>query len=177
MKKENLKVGYLVETRGGALRMVMPSQKGIVLIRNNGYHRQLNFYNENLTYCDPFIKERDIVKVWGYSHYSNTVLEFDIKDRELLWERKETPKLTEDEKTILRNIDEEFEYIVRDEDNELAVHTEKPSKLTNTIGLEDFWGTPYGEKWTLCFSNLFQFIQWEDEEPYNIQELLKEESQ
>ena len=170
MKKEDLKVGYLVETRDGTLRMVMPSQKEIVLIRSNGYHRQFNFYNEDLTNCDSFNKANDIVKVWGYSHYSNKVLEFDITDRELLWERKELPTLTEDEKTILRNVDEEFRYIARDTDNELWLYSEKPVKVDGIYG---YW-TSFHEKRNLPFDKLFQFIKWEDEEPYDIKELLKQ---
>ena len=169
MKKQDLKVGYLVETRDGTLSMVMPSQKGIVLIRRNGYHRQLNLYNEDLTY-KLFNKAKDMVKVWGYSHYSNKVLEFDITDRELLWERKELPTLTEDEKTILRNVDEKFKYIARDKDNELWLYSGKPH---NEISFGDYW-TSFHEKRNLPFDKLFQFIKWEDDEPCNIKELLNQ---
>lgn len=73
------------------------------------------------------------------------------------------PKWTfsEDEKVILRNIQEEFRWIVRDRDCGLNVYKVKPYKLDNCWGrknLIDF------EVFTV-FEHLFQSIKWEDEEP------------
>ena len=77
------------------------------------------------------------------------------------------PKLTEDEKAILRSIPEKYKYIAREDSGALYVYGNKPKKDSdgwfncsyNNLGL---------------FHYLFQFIKWEDEEPYNIEELLEE---
>lgn len=79
-------------------------------------------------------------------------------------------KLTEDEKAILRNMDGDFEYIARDENGELWVYGVKPEKRER----EGEWWDP--DNGLLPFSGLFQFIKWEDEEPYLIEDLLEEES-
>lgn len=77
------------------------------------------------------------------------------------------PTLTEDEKVILRNLPKEYEWIDRAEDNELCIFESRPIKRNGdlfcslrSINIEEF-------------NHLFQFIKWEDE-PYSIEELLKE---
>jgi hypothetical protein len=81
------------------------------------------------------------------------------------------PILTEDEKVILRNIPKKYKYIARDECGELYAYENKPKK-------EGYRWIIVGSDWVLnnlnMFQHLFQFIKWEDEESYNIEELLKE---
>ena len=85
-------------------------------------------------------------------------------------------KINQKEYEILKSLDDEWKWIARDGDAEgvfsegkLWVYEykpEKPSKL---------WTMEVDEEATMFpYSDLFQFIQWEDEEPYNIQELIKE---
>lgn len=79
--------------------------------------------------------------------------------------------LTEDEKVILRNLPKKYKWIARDEDEELLyAYEEKPSKDNG------FWRDYKGENWgsLSLFNHLFRFIKFEDDEPYNIEELLKE---
>ena len=81
------------------------------------------------------------------------------------------PKLSQAERTILENLATPYKWIVRDKGGILYVHERKPIKSA--------------EKWInlysrivydlLLFGHLFQFIKWENEEPYNIKELLGEE--
>jgi len=78
------------------------------------------------------------------------------------------PKLTEDEKAILRNLPKKYKYIARDNSGELFVYEDKPKKDG------DGW-TSYRFDFSNLFKHLFQFIKWEDEEAYNIEELLKGE--
>ena len=107
--------------------------------------------NHNCGECDFYKNKEEILKI-------------------LLSEHKEKPKITDDEKAILRNIDNTFKYIARDEDGELFVFERKPIKsdcywdyevLNNCLNLS-------------CFTKLFKSIKWEDEEPWNIKELLEE---
>jgi len=79
------------------------------------------------------------------------------------------PKLTEDEKVILRNLPKEYEWIARDEDGELYIY-DKPEPFKEKIN----WYNESKSSELYIFNHKFQFIKWEDEEPYNIKELLKE---
>jgi hypothetical protein len=81
------------------------------------------------------------------------------------------PKLTEDEKVILRNIPEKYKYIARESCGELYVYENKPVKMRYEWN-RGVAGSSYNN--LNSFQHLFQFIKWEDNEPYNIEELLKE---
>ena len=154
MKKSDLEYGNVIETRIGDkyLYNSITGDKFIDLITGNHY---LGFYdlNEDLTNCYNLF---DIMKVYK-----------DYTCKELLWERKETPKLTEDEKVILRNLPKEYKWIARDGNGCLYVYASKPKKGITMWGSNGLSMIP--------FDHLFQFIKWEDEEPYLIEELLKEE--
>ena len=80
-------------------------------------------------------------------------------------------KLTEDEKVILRNLSEKFDWIARNKDRSLDVFFKKPFKS------EVMWMPQKLADWAdiSCFEHLFKFIKWGDEEPYLIEDLLKEE--
>lgn len=98
------------------------------------------------------------------------------KNCQLDWlqaEHKEPIKLSDAERVILENVDNDFEWICRDEDNTISVFTDEPSKMIDGSG---FWCRVEGDFNNLeCFNHLFQFIKWSDIEPYNIEELLKGE--
>lgn len=66
---------------------------------------------------------------------------------------------TEDEKAILRNIDEDYKYIARDKDNYLYVYIKKPEKY-----IVD-WSTDDVKFKQFIFKDIFKCIQWTDEEP------------
>jgi len=78
------------------------------------------------------------------------------------------PILTEDEKVILKNLSKGFEWIVRGQAGLLYLYTgsDKPVK-------GEFYWLGYHHDFYM-YNHLFQFITWEDEEPYNIEELLNE---
>lgn len=84
--------------------------------------------------------------------------------------KKEKPTLTEAEKIILGNIDKKYKYITRDEDNDLYIFVDKPIK--DNCGM---W-RGYSYKSINMFNSLFKFIEWTDDEPYLIEDLLKEGS-
>ena len=86
----------------------------------------------------------------------------------LLSQHKEKQKLTDDEKAILRNIEPKFKFIARDEDGELYVYRKKTTKKG------DIWTDHCGNANFRAFNHLFQFVKWEDEEPWSIKELLEE---
>ena len=87
-------------------------------------------------------------------------------------ERK--PKLSEAERVILENIPDVFKWIARDNKGcELMIYVDKPYKAENMWERPDVGNRVFKE--LTAFNHLFQFIKWEDENPYNIEELLKGE--
>ena len=160
MKKSDLKYKNVVELRNGDFYVLVKAYNKSVLITLKGkYHLSFDDYYENLTHISGCV-ELDIMKV--YKDYTCT---------ELLWERKEKqkPKLTEDEKVILRNVPKQYEWIARDAGDSLCVYTKRPIKQMS-VWSTDGWMSPMP-----LFYNLFQFIKWEDEEPYSIEDLLGKE--
>ena len=158
MKKSDLKYGNVVEERGGYKCVVYCNKTEKALISlNTGACVNLDNYREDLTDIEGFM-EFDIMKV--YKDYTCT---------ELLWERKDEPKLTEDEKFILRNLPKEYKWIVRDHVGSLWIFENKP--INNSM----FGGWFYSTASNLPFPNLFKFIKYEDKEPYSIEKLLKGE--
>lgn len=164
MKKSDLRYGDVVEARNGNKYVVYHngSEKALVSLIS-GWCIGLDEYNENLTSAKDYTNF-DIMKV--YNDYTCEVL---------LWERKEKPQLTEDEKAILKVLlNEKYKWIARD-DEMLVVFERKPHK--SKWGCSQ-WACDEGSSimvYMEIFSNLFQFIQWEDEEPYSIEDLLKGE--
>lgn len=78
------------------------------------------------------------------------------------------PTLSEAERVILENIDKDYRWIARDKDNSLWLYGDRPIKKSAC------WSNEYseiGEEFAF-YKHLFQFITWQDDEPYNIEELL-----
>ena len=154
MKKSDLKYGNVVETRSGYkyLFTFHDGEDIFVDLTGDGY-----YYFESL-YFNTNYKNSDIVIMKVYKDYTC---------KELLWERKEKPKPTYDEKIILRNLPKEYKWIARDLSGMVYIFIERPEK-----GQAIWYGC--GQPMIPSY-HLFQFIQWEDEEPYSIEELLGKE--
>ena len=156
MNKSDLKNGNVVELRNGDFYVLANIYNESILIALIGkYHFNFDAYYDDLTLKCGF-ETLDIVKVYQ-----------DYTCKKLLWERKPKPQLTEDEKIILRNLPKKYKYIARDKNGLIFLFSKKPSKCDYSwIGYNDI-AFPY--------YHLFQFIKWEDEEPYSIEELLEGE--
>ena len=157
MKKSDLKYGNVVETREGIKYLYHCKNSDKFLNLDDDGFLWIHNFDENLNIidCDNGL---DIMKVYK-----------DYTLKELLWERKEKPqiKLTEDEKAILRNLPKEYKWIARDLSGMVYIFIERPEK-----GQAIWYGC--GQP-MIPFYHLFQFIKWEDEEPYSIEDLLGEE--
>ena len=153
MKKSDLKYGNVVETRKGI--------KYLYHCKNSDKFLNLDYdgfiwicdFDKNLKHIVD-LNEFDIMKV--YKDYTCT---------ELLWERKDEPKLTENEKVILMNLPKEYKWIIRDHIGSLWIFEDKPNN--------NIFGWFYSTASNLPFPNLFKFIKYEDKEPYSIEKLLK----
>lgn len=103
-----------------------------------------------------------------YKHKEMFSDKFLDQEIEIEVEKKEV-KLTEDEKVILRNLPEKYKYIARDKINDdLYLFESKPFKQENI-----WFGQNSFVKKIDIYNHLFQFIKWEDKEPYLIEDLLK----
>ena len=155
MKKSDLECGNVVELRNGLKFLFLDRHKSLVELTGVGC-TDIDYYDENLTRSSRQ-ESYDIMKVYK-----------DYTCKELLWERKEKPKLNEDEKAILKVLlNEKYKWIARDKNDWLYVYASKPKK---GITIWENTGSPM-----MPFVHLFNFIQWEDEEPYSIEELLGKE--
>lgn len=160
MNKDDLKYGNVVELRNGNKYLYNNIINKHQLINFNGIgYLDLESYNDNLSYKEEISSEFDIMKI-----YRDYTCEY------LLWERKEKPKLSYDEKIILRSIDKCFKCIARDKSGILRICAgERLSKMY------DQWYSKCYYSQSFPYTNLFNFIKWEDEKPYLIEDLLNEE--
>lgn len=84
---------------------------------------------------------------------------------ELLEEYKEPIKLTQFEYEYLKFAKAvEYNFIARDEDGRLFLYSIEPWKGEIT------WR--YRDSGIRIFTKMFNFVRWQDEEPYNIDEIL-----
>ena len=82
--------------------------------------------------------------------------------------------ITQDERVILRNI-KGYTWLARDEDGRIFMYGAKPLKLTSKwLEMSHHTSCLEMSHHMSCFnySHLFDFIQWTDDEPYNINDLL-----
>ena len=83
----------------------------------------------------------------------------------LLEEYKEPIKLTKFEYEYLKFAKENgYNFITRDKDNRLYGTSEKPKKYNIT------WAS--SGAYIAMFKSMFKFVKWEDEEPWDIDEIL-----
>lgn len=158
MKKSDLVAGkHVVKYRNGRFRFV--GKNGILLDDTGDYAYTLNNYDERL-HANNGNKTLDIVAVYELNE---------------VWKREELT-ITEDEKTILRNLPAEYKWITRDEDSKLYIYQDKPEKCV------DVWMSGRGSMFLLhdqrysplyLFDHLFKMVKWEDDEPWKIEDLLK----
>ena len=172
MKKSELKTGYLVETKENGLQIIMPimyeGEETLALVDD-----LKSYMCQQLDTYDVFERET-VLKVYGLpKNTTNSVWrKISIKDRDVLWDCKEQPKLIKEDKAFLENIIEESFYIARDDDNDLYLYISKPYKEEN-VWFPVQNGEPSMENCLNINKNLFTFIKWEDEEPYSKENLMK----
>lgn len=85
----------------------------------------------------------------------------------LLSEKKDVIVLTKFEHSILEWLYNEcYEYIARDRDGDLRIFCSQPHKMN------DLWDCDDDDYFIPMFNKLFEFINWEDTAPVNIDNLL-----
>lgn len=85
----------------------------------------------------------------------------------------EEPTITSKEKTFLDLIVAKWKYLVRDEDKNLYVFDSLPIKEWDGWCVENMSMCSYYYISKNLFGDMFDFIKWEDEEPWSIEDLKK----
>lgn len=78
------------------------------------------------------------------------------------------PKINQEEYVLLKSLSDYWKWIARDKNGRLYKFQEKPKKVIS------FQWNDRQQTWLGMSGDRFQFIQWEDEEPHNIAELIEE---
>ena len=155
MTKKDLRDGMVIQYRNGWYRVVLGGCTTLGMVCSDGYEtrsKDLSDYNDDLTNRDGY-RNTDIMKVFNVE--------------QVLWERKEI-KLSDAERAwLIVAKHDDMKYIARDRDGGLCVYPSRPMKMSTT------WLSKYDAYKKLWSENLFEFITFEDDEPYLIEDLLK----
>ena len=120
------------------------------------------FTHEMKHLCGTYATIKEIngksVKLCDFTENYGTTWCYSI---DMLKHAENEPKwvFTEEEKAILRNIDEKYIYIARNERGRLHIYKAIPVKTKN------MWIPLYADYDYFMFNNIFKCIQWTDEEP------------
>ena len=168
MNKQELEKGMVVETRDKLRFLVI----GDNLEGKDGY-LELQGYKDDMRFGSKHepgyinLDNFDIMKV-----YPSILALTDINvAQQPLWERKEPPRLTNDEIAILRNIDKKYKWIARDIFDKLYVYEGEPHKTSygwsaHHPSTKEIWAS------LKPFDHLFDEITSSDKKPININDLL-----
>ena len=168
MKKSDLRHGMVVETRHKLRFLVIGDN-----LEGKDGHIKLKEYNDDMRFGsnhqpgDITLDNFDIMKVYP------TIYAFKEVDHPWLplWERRETPRLTNDEVTILRNIDKKYKWIARDIFGKLCIYEDEPHQTSygwraHQPSTMEIWAS------LKPFDHLFDEITSSDKKPTNINDLL-----
>lgn len=162
MTKKDLKNGMIVEAREGTRYLCCDE-----VIRGLNEWNVMSNYTDNLN--NTKFRQLDIVKVYEDTgmYNLNTIFKHDYL--KLIWQRPETPKLSEKEIEILKALDViGFTHIARDRNSNIYAYYSELKKPCNFSSLAN--GSLYFEIKT----GLFAFIMFADEKTTSIQELLSD---
>lgn len=84
----------------------------------------------------------------------------------------EKPTITSKEMAFLNLLLPRWKYIVRDKNTSLYVFTTIPRKATDCWSVKDI-SNDYCHVFKDLLGEMFNFIKWEDEEPWSIEDLKK----
>ena len=132
--------------------------KEILDIACKGYPFSVTKSGE-ITFCDCF--KCDMCKFYVPADYKS------CRIRRYEWselEYVEKHTITSKEKKFLDLLLPNYKYIAREKNGFLLVYTEKPIKILETWGLANCASMN-------MFDIKFDFIKWEDEEPWSIEDL------
>lgn len=156
-----LQVGRVVETRDGEMGFLLEDR----ILYSKGWD-DLRRFDENLKH--EFVKGADIVAIYncpitnGYAWHLGSEFKMFL---DVVWKRNKF-EVSEDEKIILKNIDDSFKYVARNHNGTLYIYKTEPTKAKVCwLGIDC---TDFSE-----YTRLFQYVKWEDKELVLIEDLLR----
>ena len=167
MKKSDLKNFQIVEFGNGQNYMVNIDDG--VFFRKDGWMPNSD-YDDNLKLTDgdgdddwDVVKVRECKnisdyqeKLWGYNP--------------VVWTCKEMPKLSPFERAILENT--KMKYVTRNEVGDICFFERRPLRDPDTGQWLDI-GLRYVDIKSSAFGEIFSFIKWEDNNAWQVKELLE----
>ena len=183
MKKEDLKYGNVIELEDGNRYLYTFYLSDVLRNKYDHYFLKLNYVSgfcKEVRYLDD-LNGNFIFNGYADGHTKIMKVYKDYTLKEVLWERKETPKMSEHDLYILRGLDTKYHdwYIGRDSDGDLVLYNSKPFKKieVNIFNARIVsWYPELGSKSEEfnIYKNFFQNIKYTDDECYAIRELLGE---
>lgn len=122
--KDLLKPCMVVELQDRRLCLIANTAHGLALLISFNTYIDIADYDENLVYKDTDFSDFNINKIYGYSSTYIEANKLKTSNRELIWVRKEKPKVTKitiEEIKQLLNIDGELEIVKEQDSSHLAV--------------------------------------------------------
>ena len=109
-----------------------------------------------------YIIKKQFLYILNEDRYSHLEVN-DLINKEIIKLPKKK-EFTDDELCVLRNIDKKYKWIARDKSGSLCIFDEKPNKSG------EMWNNVIHSSFIElgCFNNLFNSINWEDDEPIRI---------
>lgn len=141
------------------------NRNGELCLESEDYQRMLKLsdYNDKL---ENNHEEYHIVKIKRPTQLTDFVRGY-WRKVPTIWARR--PILSESEYHILKNVDPIYKFITRDKHKQLYLYKKMPEKA------ENIWNTDSKSNFRLeIYEHIFEFIKWEDDEPYLIQDLVKD---
>ena len=114
-----------------------------------------------------YIIKKQFLYILNEDRYSHLEVN-DLINKEIIKLPKKK-EFTDDELCVLRNIDKKYKWIARDKSGSLCIFDEKPNKSG------EMWNNVIHSSFIElgCFNNLFNSINWEDEEPIRIDDYVE----
>ena len=174
MKKSDLKTGMRVRMRDGSISLVVcdvliDGKKDILFAFDDGGWMDGSSYKDNLTVkeCEGYEddEEFDIMEVYlideRKNNFTNNFMK--LNKRYSIWKREE---YTDEQKEVFKALRLlGFNWIAKDNNGELYAYKEKPHKTSGDKWIDNKLSYIY---LSTLDKNLFDFIKWEDNEPFEI---------
>lgn len=174
MKKSDLKTGMRVKVRIGQIYLVIrdiqhvDGHQELAFISNCGFIKGSN-YDDGLINTISFSSSFDVMEVYTINENPNNLLTsctLDLDKRFSIWKRQEYTDRQEEIFKALKVLG--FNYVARDDDGDIYTYQEKPLKIIDYCNWND-----HCNSFELIngIEKVFDFIKWEDTEPFEIPNL------
>lgn len=170
MKKSDLKTGMRVKFRNGDIYLVIKDiqhidgHQELAFVNENGFMLGSSYNDElNDMSCD-YSNDYDVMEVYQINDSPISLLQSNIlnlDERHLIWKR---PEYTEEQKETFKALKVlGYKFIARDKDGDLTAYNSKPTEG------KIWWFAPNDATMECELEKeTFDFIKWEDTEPFEI---------